>query len=351
MRALITGGAGFIGSALCRRLASEGGHEVLVLDKLTYAGDRRTLEGADADGRCTLVEVDICDGASVDAAFTRFAPDVVFHLAAESHVDRSIAQADAFVRTNLLGTFEILRAARAYWAELGGPAREAFRMVHVSTDEVFGALGPDGAFAETTPYAPRSPYAATKAGADHLARAWRATYGLPVMITNCANNYGPYQFPEKLIPLMILKALEGAALPVYGDGSNVRDWIHVDDHVEALIAVAERGRPGETYLAGARAERANLAVVEAICDLIDARVGPLGDGPRRSLIGFVDDRPGHDHRYAIDPTKLETELGWRPRTTFEDGLAATVDWYLDRRDWWEPIRDGRYRGERLGLIS
>ena len=342
-RFLLTGGAGFIGSALTR-MAIGAGHEVLVLDKLTYAGSLTSLRDMREHARFRFAQADICDRAAVDAAIASFTPDAIVHLAAESHVDRSIDGAGDFVRTNMLGTFEMLESARAYWRRSGD---DAFRFLHVSTDEVFGSLGADGAFSETTRYDPRSPYAASKAGSDHLVRAWGETYGLPVIVSNCSNNYGPYQLPEKLIPLMILNGLQGEKLPVYGDGLNRRDWLHVDDHARALLLMLERGAPGETYNVGPRAERSNIEVVERVCDLLDAQAP--ADAPRRALIEFVTDRPGHDRRYAIDPTKIERELGWSPLVSFEEGLAQTVRWYLDNAWWWGPLREAGHGAQRLGL--
>jgi len=347
MRILVTGGAGFIGSALVRHLLLDLGAELLVVDKLTYAGDRRSLSDCEGRPGFAFLEANIADADAMRRAVTEFAPDAVAHLAAESHVDRSITGAAEFVRTNVVGSFTLLEAARGYWAALPQARREAFRFLHVSTDEVYGSLGPAGLFTEQTPYDPRSPYSATKAASDHLARAWFHTYGLPTVVTNCSNNYGPRHFPEKLIPLVILNALEGRPLPVYGDGSNVRDWLHVEDHARALAAVLRGGRPGETYNIGGRSERTNLQVVHAICDALDAR--SPGATPRRSLITFVADRPGHDRRYAIDATKIERELGWVPRETFESGLDRTVAWYLANAWWWRPLREARYGGERLGL--
>jgi dTDP-glucose 4,6-dehydratase len=296
-----------------------------------------------------FLRADICDGPAMAQALADFRPDAVMHLAAESHVDRSIDGPAAFIETNLVGTFRLLEATTAYWRGLDTQKRETFRVHHISTDEVFGALGDDGKFTHDTAYDPRSPYSASKAGSDHLVRAWHHTHGLPVLVTNCSNNYGPYHFPEKLIPLMILKGLAGEKLPVYGDGSNVRDWLHVEDHARALALVVERGVAGETYLIGGKAEKTNLHVVETICDLLDAHA-PRSDGrSRRAQIGFVADRPGHDFRYAIDASKIERELGWRPHESFASGMEATVRWYLDNRDWWQGIQSGAYRGERLGL--
>ncbi|MFC7737008.1 dTDP-glucose 4,6-dehydratase [Roseomonas sp. GCM10028921] len=349
MRVIVTGGAGFIGSALARHLVVDLGHEVLVVDKLTYAGDRRTLARCEGRPNYAFLQADICDAERMRSALADYAPDAVMHLAAESHVDRSIASAAPFIQTNVMGTFSLLEAARALVAGLPSPRRETFRFLHVSTDEVFGSLGPSGAFTETTPYDPRSPYSASKAGSDHLARAWHETYGLPTIVTNCSNNYGPYHFPEKLIPLVTLNALEGKPLPVYGDGGNVRDWLFVEDHVRALVAAVTRGLPGQTYNIGGRAERTNLAVVNAICDTLD-RLRPASR-PRRELITLVADRPGHDRRYAIDPAKAETELGWRSSVTFEEGIERTIAWYLDNEAWWRPLRDKVYSGERLGLLN
>jgi dTDP-glucose 4,6-dehydratase len=349
MRILVTGGAGFIGSAVTRLLVLERGATVLVVDKLTYAGDRRSIRDCEVRNGFRFLEADICDTARMREAMAEFRPDAVMHLAAESHVDRSITGAADFIRTNIEGTFSMLEAARGYHAGLEGEARARFRFHHISTDEVFGSLGETGAFSETTAYDPRSPYSASKAASDHLVRAWHETYGLPVLVTNCSNNYGPYHFPEKLIPLIILNALEGKPLPVYGDGSNIRDWLHVEDHARALVAVVEHGKVGETYCIGGRAERRNLAVVQTICDLLDER--RPGAEPRRGLIRFVADRPGHDRRYAIDCGKVECELGWRQQQSFETGIASTIDWYLGNDWWWRPLREGRYSGERLGLVT
>ncbi len=348
MKILVTGGAGFIGSAVCRHLVGELGHEVVNFDKLTYAACPASLGEIDDSNRYAFVQGDVADRAAVRAAFEAHRPDAVMHLAAESHVDRSIESAEPFVISNIVGSWIMLEEATRYWRSLGREQGEAFRFLHISTDEVFGSLGEEGAFTETTPYDPRSPYSASKAASDHLANAWRHTHGLPVVISNCSNNYGPYHFPEKLIPLIILNALEGRPLPVYGDGSNIRDWLYVEDHARALYLILTEGRPGENYNVGGRNERTNLQVVETICDLLDELARPLASGPRRNLISFVPDRPGHDKRYAIDPTKLETELGYRPRTGFEEGIRRTVAWYLARRDWWGPLRE-RYAGQRLGL--
>ncbi len=348
MKIMVTGGAGFIGSAVCRHLIQATGVEVVNVDKLTYAANLSSLTPIASSPRYTFVRADICDRDAINRLFEAHAPDAVMHLAAESHVDRSITGSDAFVQTNVVGTYTMLDAARAYWSALAEPKRSAFRFLHVSTDEVYGSLGPDGLFTETTPYDPSSPYAASKASADHLASAWQRTYGLPVVVSNCSNNYGPYHFPEKLIPLVILNALDGKQLPVYGDGSNVRDWLYVDDHAKALHLILTQGTPGETYNVGGRNERSNLTVVELICDTLD-RLKPAA-AARRQLITFVTDRPGHDHRYAIDATKLETTLGWRAEETFETGLEKTIRWYLDNEAWWRPLRERVYSGERLGLV-
>lgn len=347
-RILVAGGAGFIGSALVRRIVACTAHSVCVFDKLTYAGNLASLASAALDPRYRFVRGDICDAAAVGAALRDFRPDVVVNLAAETHVDRSIDGPAAFIATNLVGAYVMLNAALGYWRALEGGARDAFRFHHVSTDEVFGSLQPQEAAGEASPYAPNSPYAASKAGADHLARAWGRTYGLPVLATNCSNNYGPCQFPEKLIPLIILNALERKPLPVYGEGDNVRDWLHVDDHAQALLDVFDKGRPGECYNVGGASERRNIDVVHAICDLVDAMAPEAGRRPRRELVAFVADRPGHDKRYAIDGAKIRRELGWRPQASFESGLRDTVRWYLDNSSWWEPIRSGVYQGQRLG---
>jgi dTDP-glucose 4,6-dehydratase len=349
MRIIVTGGAGFIGSAFVRQSVREHGHEVLNLDKLTYAASPEALEDVGRDRRYRLARADICDRAAVAVAFATFAPEAVVHLAAESHVDRSIDGPGAFVTTNVVGTYVMLDAALAHWRRLAAPERGAFRFVHVSTDEVYGSLGAEGRFTELSRYDPNSPYAASKAAADHLARAWHRTYGLPVILTNCSNNYGPYQFPEKLIPLTIIKAMAGEALPVYGTGQNVRDWIHIEDHVRGIQAALTRGRVGEGYNFGGASERTNLQVVRAICGRLDEVRPRPGGEPRERLIEFVPDRPGHDARYAIDDTKARGQLDWGPRETFDSGLAATIDWYLAHQGWWESIRAGRYAGDRLGL--
>ncbi len=350
MKILVTGGAGFIGSAVVRHLIGATDAEVVNIDKLTYAGNLESLADAAESDRYAFEQADICDAAALDRIFAQHRPDAVMHLAAESHVDRSIDGPGDFIRTNLVGTYELLQASRRY---LDAEARAAddFRFLHVSTDEVFGDLADTGAFfTETTSYAPSSPYAATKAGSDHLARAWGRTFGLPVLVSNCSNNYGPYQFPEKLIPHMILNALAGKPLPVYGDGSQVRDWLYVEDHARALWTVLSEGAVGETYNIGGHNERRNLDVVHTICrTLKEAGEAPAGGGRFEDLITFVTDRPGHDTRYAIDAGKIDRELGWAPAETFETGLASTVRWYLDNRGWWERVLDGSYRLERIGV--
>jgi dTDP-glucose 4,6-dehydratase len=348
VKVLVTGGAGFIGSAVCRLLVGELGQAVVNLDALTYAACPASLAEIEGSAAYAFVHADVADRDAVRAAFEAHRPDAVMHLAAESHVDRSIESAEPFVRSNIVGTWTLLEEATRYWRGLPEDRRGGFRLLHISTDEVYGSLGEEGAFTETTPYDPRSPYAASKAASDHLASAWFHTHGLPVVISNCSNNYGPYHFPEKLIPLVILNALEGRPLPVYGDGGNVRDWLFVEDHARALWLILTRGAPGESYNVGGRNERTNVQVVEAICELADELAGPLPGGPRRGLITFVPDRPGHDRRYAIDPTKIERELGYRPEVEFEEGLRRTVTWYLRREDWWRPLRE-RYEGQRLGL--
>jgi dTDP-glucose 4,6-dehydratase len=348
MRVIVTGGAGFIGSALIRYLILDKGYEVLNVDALTYAGHLASLSSVQAKANYHFLHANICDGTAMQKAIREFAPDRIMHLAAESHVDRSITGAADFIQTNVIGTFTLLEAARDHWTALKGAAKDAFRFLHVSTDEVYGSLGDTGFFTEETPYDPSSPYSASKASSDHLAVAWQRTYGLPVVVSNCSNNYGPYHFPEKLIPLTILNALAGERLPVYGKGENVRDWLYVEDHARALDMIIERGRAGETYNVGGRNERRNIDVVRRICAVLDT-LAP-SNRPREELIEFVTDRPGHDARYAIDATKLETELGWRAQETFDTGIEKTVRWYLDNDWWWQPLRE-RYAGERLGLIN
>jgi dTDP-glucose 4,6-dehydratase len=345
-RVLVTGGAGFIGGALVRRLLVESSAMVFNLDKLSYASD---LTSIGSNPRHQLLQVDLVDPEATMAAIKRADPDLVFHLAAESHVDRSISGPGAFIESNISGTFNLLQAVRAHWEQLPKERQEHFRFHHISTDEVFGSLGPTGCFSETTPYDPRSPYSASKAASDHLVSAWHHTYGLPVVLTNCSNNYGPWQFPEKLIPVVILKAVAGEPIPLYGDGANVRDWLYVEDHVEALLLAATRGRLGESYCVGGHGERSNKQVVQMICSLLD-ELRPQG-APHAGLITPVADRPGHDRRYAIDPTRISSELGWRPAHAFEQSLATTVNWYLDNLAWCEKVREqAGYRGNRLGII-
>jgi dTDP-glucose 4,6-dehydratase len=349
MKILVTGGAGFIGSAVVRQLIGETDHEVVNVDKLTYAGNLASLAEARDNTRHHFEQVDICDAPEIARVFEQYQPDAVMHLAAESHVDRSIDGPGEFIKTNVTGTFTLLHAARAYWSKLEPSAKAAFRFHHISTDEVYGSLGPVGYFTEETPYDPRSPYSASKASSDHLVRAWHHTYGLPTLVTNCSNNYGPYHFPEKLIPLVILNARAGKPLPIYGKGDNVRDWLFVDDHARALRLVLEKGVPGETYNIGGHNERTNLEVVQDICRLLDELVPDSPHVPHANLITFVADRPGHDARYAIDASKIERELGWRPEETFETGLRRTVAWYLENAAWCLDVQSGGYRQERLGL--
>jgi dTDP-glucose 4,6-dehydratase len=354
MRILVTGGAGFIGSAVVRHLISNTEHEVLNLDKLTYAGNLESLAAVASDSRYEFVQADIADQATVSAVLTRFAPHAIMHLAAESHVDRSIDGPSDFIQTNIVGTYSLLEATRAYWQTLPTAEREAFRFHHISTDEVYGDLhGVDDLFLETTPYAPSSPYSASKAASDHLVRAWQRTYGLPVLVTNCSNNYGPYHFPEKLIPLVILNALAGKPLPVYGDGLQVRDWLYVEDHARALCKVVLEGEVGETYNIGGHNEQKNIDVVRGICALLEelAPQRPAGVANYADLITFVKDRPGHDLRYAIDAGKIERELGWVPEETFQSGLRKTVQWYLDNLEWCRRVQDGSYQGQRLGMTE
>jgi len=348
-RILVTGGAGFIGSAVCRHLVQDLGHEVVNVDALTYAANLSSVAPVAGSARYHFEQADIRDRAAIDAIFARHQPDAVMHLAAESHVDRSISGAQVFLETNILGTAVMLEALRAYRDSLPADRADALRLLHISTDEVYGSLGPTGLFTEETPYDPSSPYSASKAASDHIVQAWVRTYGLECVISNCSNNYGPYHFPEKLIPLVILNALHDKPLPVYGDGSNIRDWLYVDDHARALVMILEKGRAGEKYNIGGRNERTNLQVVERICDLMDS-MAPKSHA-HRDLISFVTDRPGHDHRYAIDATKTETEIGWKAQENFDSGIEKTVRWYLDNRGWWEPIRDKVYAGERLGTLT
>ena len=348
-RFIVTGGAGFIGSAVVRHLIANTTHRVLVIDKLTYAGNLDSLADVAHSSRFAFERADICDAPAMKRLINAFEPDVVMHLAAESHVDRSIDAPSQFIETNVRGTGVLLDAALQYWRSLPPAARAAFRFHHISTDEVFGSLGADGFFHEDTPYAPNSPYAASKAASDHLVRAWQHTFGLPIVLSNCSNNYGPYHFPEKLIPLTILNGLEGKPLPVYGTGQNVRDWLYVEDHVDALMLVAEQGAPGRSYNIGGNNEWTNIDVVKAVCALLDELAPNPAIGRHERLISFVHDRPGHDLRYAIDASRIKRELGWRPRDTMTTGLRKTVQWYLDNRAWWERIRSGVYRGERLGV--
>jgi len=351
MKILVTGGCGFIGSAVIRRAIANTSHQIINIDKMTYAASEAALEAGLHDPRHTLVKADITDPAAMRAAFEQHQPDAVMHLAAESHVDRSIDGPAAFVHTNVTGTFTLLDAARAYFATLSDARREAFRFHHISTDEVFGALGDDDPpFTETTPYDPRSPYSASKAASDHLARAWHHTYGLPVIVSNTTNNYGPWQFPEKLIPLMLINAIEEKPLPIYGDGKNTRDWLFVDDHAEALLKIVEFGVPGATYCIGAKQPRKNIDVVRAICEILDKAM-PSANGPRERLMTYVRDRPGHDFRYEIDPKAAETALQWSASHDFERGLKVTIDWYLANRSWWEGIRAKNYAGQRLGAAA
>lgn len=353
MRILVTGGAGFIGSALIRHLIQHTGHQVLNLDKLTYAGNLESLAPVDDNPRYRFVQADIADSPVVAQTLAEFQPDAIMHLAAESHVDRSIDGPAAFIQTNIVGTYSLLESTRAYWLGLSAERKAAFRFHHISTDEVYGDLhGVDDLFTETTPYAPSSPYSASKAASDHLVRAWQRTYGLPVLLTNCSNNYGPYHFPEKLIPLMILNALAGKPLPVYGNGQQVRDWLYVEDHARALLKVVSEGQVGETYNIGGHNEQKNLDVVRAICALLEelAPHKPAGIARYEDLITYVQDRPGHDLRYAIDAGKIERELGWVPQETFTSGLRKTVQWYLENLDWCRRVQDGSYQGQRLGAL-
>lgn len=354
MKIIVTGGAGFIGSAVVRHIIEATHDEVMVIDKLTYAGNLESLASVSSNERYSFRQIDICDPTALATVFQDFQPDVVMHLAAESHVDRSIDGPAAFIETNIVGTYVLLEATRDYWSQLTSSEKESFRFHHISTDEVFGDLhDTESLFTETTPYAPSSPYSASKASSDHLVRAWMRTYGLPTIVTNCSNNYGPYHFPEKLIPLVILNALEGKPLPVYGDGCQIRDWLYVEDHARALYTVVTEGEPGETYNIGGHNERKNIDVVKTICRLLDEIISdkPMQIDRFEELINYVTDRPGHDLRYAIDASKIERELGWTPAETFESGIRKTVEWYLANESWWQRVKDGSYSRERLGLNS
>ncbi|BDW88403.1 dTDP-glucose 4,6-dehydratase [Thalassospira tepidiphila] len=348
MKVIVTGGAGFIGSAVCRLMTGLKGYEVLNIDKLTYAGDLRTLASISARDNYHFAHQDICNRDAIIKLFDEFQPDAVMHLAAESHVDRSIDGPADFIQTNVVGTFTLLDVARAHFDKLPANKRSKFRFHHISTDEVYGSLGSEGLFTEETAYAPTSPYSASKASSDHLVQAWHHTYGLPIVISNCSNNYGPYQFPEKLIPLMALNLLHGKKLPVYGEGLNTRDWLHVEDHAEALVKILTEGRIGEKYNVGGCNELTNIYVVKRIFDTVQEIVPDISFESFDEAVTYVKDRPGHDWRYAIDPTKMQNELGWKPRYDFETGLRQTIEWYVNNRDWWEPILKNKYAGERLG---
>ena len=348
MKVIVTGGAGFIGSAVCRLMTGLKGYEVLNIDKLTYAGDLRTLASISSQDNYHFAHQDICNRDAIIELFDAFQPDAVMHLAAESHVDRSIDGPGDFIQTNVVGTFTLLEVARGYFDKLPADRKSKFRFHHISTDEVYGSLGSEGLFTEETAYAPTSPYSASKASSDHLVLAWYHTYGLPVVISNCSNNYGPFHFPEKLIPVIILNALAGKALPIYGDGSNIRDWLYVEDHADALLTVVQKGQVGRSYNIGGENERSNLELVKTLCAILDEK-RPKADGSYADQIAFVTDRPGHDARYAIDPTRIRDELGWRPSVTVEQGLALTVDWYLANEPWWRALQDRKGVGERLGV--
>lgn len=349
MKLIVTGGAGFIGSAVIRYLINKTNTTILNIDKLTYAGNLDSLTSISNSAHYHFAPIDICDGVNLKQVFAEFQPNAIMHLAAESHVDRSIDGPAEFINTNIVGTYTLLETTRNYWQKLDSEAKKRFRFHHISTDEVYGSLGKNGFFTELTAYQPNSPYSASKASSDHLVRAWHHTYNLPVVTTNCSNNYGPYQFPEKLIPLMIINALEGKPLPIYGQGENVRDWLYVDDHASALYLVLKQGKIGETYNIGGHNEKTNLETVQTLCNLLDELLPNSPHKPHHQLIQFVNDRPGHDLRYAIDASKIQNQLGWEPQETFETGLRKTVQWYLDNRNWWQRVRDGSYRGERLGL--
>jgi len=357
---LITGGAGFIGSAVVRELVNNTTHNVINVDKLTYAGNLESLSSVETNERYTFLQADICDKAAMDAALEQYQPDIIMHLAAESHVDRSIDGPGEFIQTNVVGTYTLLESARKYWTALkvtDAEKAKAFRFHHISTDEVYGDLhGVDDLFTETTSYEPSSPYSASKASSDHLVRAWQRTFGLPTLVTNCSNNYGPYHFPEKLIPLMILNALAGKALPVYGDGKQIRDWLYVEDHARALIVVAQQGKVGDTYNIGGHNEKQNIEVVHTLCELLDELRPAIANtavsvNTYKDLVTYVADRPGHDVRYAIDASKIEKELGWVPKETFETGLRKTIEWYLENESWWKRVQNGSYQGERLGKLA